>query len=867
MSQVSVIPASQVIHVVPKRRTKFKKALLCIRICRCIVRFFRALFCCCRPNLRLSDREKKLLATYVKYRTLPHHKKKAVASTDQHLEPVKEEEETPQSIEPSRKRAQGSAARQHVVQFARDYTNIFADVIYEKEISPLTKQFKSSVSSVSTHIKSFFSTFAPAIGKGTQLIFDLTQHRRRSALNPSLRTLLKWLLKDQDLGQLQKAIIDRLASQNIAPSQGKDIEEYVEPVIKWLTSFEKNPEGPQMPFAEVLNPHDFDSEVSETIQGTIFTLLMDAKIEAVIVNINDVLQDRLSEIVQVMISNNTAIITEFLAHRIIDLLEKVSFKDNVDKIIELFKNQVNDMLTAEKTSNEVFSKTKQMIEKASKTGSLPADLSVVAGDIKALGEEECKRKLLFAAYSEQPSCHKRLRQYISQLRHQPIDLAKFDKILKRSFFPDLASTIVELILPGEKRTLSNGTVQQVDGITLLWEQIVLPDEFKELIEQMKEATKEIFLPNIVKAMDELKNPILESIERHAVSEIQFRIKQALAKVLQEQIEKIVNPEHLNETMANSILPSLHHVLLYTYVCKIIVANAGSLAEPFKKALLDPAQRDAQSEKIKKSVLDMTCRDFREFSLPSRDDLSKMISPLIDDLSGYIAHGHAQKIPGLNEEKLKLILKQYFIDEDEGQEDESAHKLYGDLFDTLVFKLGRFGKYAEWAFGFKRIKRLITSGLLPGFEMARSSYETIAVKVCDALRVNYLDRQVAEDLIYAPPPAPVPTASTDQKLKDSLDSVSRLTYDLIVHVCSQEKGRFATAILRKFIGATSSDVSALIGKIYKETLGRHALPNYNLIFHIHDTVIPSLQAAAKEIQEEDPLSSRRFVQTEADGDEE
>lgn len=874
MASVAAVPdADPVDQVQPPQKKRVYSC--CKRLWKLVKRIINAIIDLFRSPPTLTEKEKQILATYVKYRTLPQHHAYKVSRSNSitalpqssapqpDVEPAPDPSELPAAL-------QVTPARTTIVDFAKDLTTMIGEIVFDKKVTPALQQFQADADLLTSKGKHLINFSAPAIGQGSKLIDDVAKQQHRSrGLPDSLRRPLTWLLEECDMKQLQSELEEKFKTDGSGlkfPAK-QNLEFYVTPVMNWLQALQKCA-GSQAPApSAAIFKAEHDEEIAERVRGTALWILMDKKMHGFFERAEELIQKQLPDIVKRAMQDNMDKISESLAHRAVDLLEQMQFTETIDKIIAFVRDHINGAVAAEVESTTLFDKVKKAISKLKAGESLPIDFQDIEKDLKTYKEDDCKQKMFFIEFARQKACHKRIVHLIHHLKEHSIDMAKFDRNLGKTFYPTLAETLLDLMLPAKGN---------VDGFTQIWKKIEMPPEFQGLIDEFYEICSQAIVPDIMQGVSGLRNPVMEVVERYVLTKAKTLGKQHLARLLQTQVEYLVNPARLDELMVSSILPKLTDLLLYSYVCTVMTVNMKKLAPEFEKAHKNPADKKKILIALTKEVMEMAQKNFSEFSLKAggltTDDLEKMVTPLVNDLFGSLADARGKKVTS----DAFLILREYFLQQeqerkarDEGYRKDESHELYGELFDAAVYKAGESSK-GKTITGFASVKRAITAGMLPGFDIARTSYEGIAVLTCDALRRNYFDPGVMENVMFGPVPPAIPPEVTQGKLDEAMDVVGKIAYDLFLQICNREAGGGTFGKLVK--GAAGSfleaqEITSLMKRIYKRIFGARKLLNYNVVFQVSKEMLASLSTAARELQEAAVLDPGRVENMSGSDDDE
>lgn len=833
--------------------TPVKKLSCCEKIRILVKKIFLAicnLFRCKPKKISLTLHERRCLATFNKFSIQPKYLPKLQRANskggDQILSELltsKDEGVTPISLQ---------ATRQYLCEFSRDLGSIVTDIVYEHHFDKSLQGVQSNAAKYVNGIRSNALLLAPVFGQGATILSQLSEHKTSKAVTPTLQKPLSWLLKNQDKVALELRILQEVQNQGIVIPPTQKAEDYVEPILDWLFSFQQNPANPLPSFPGLFDDLKFEDTITKQVQKIIFNILVEKKIDELIEKLQKIVDRKLPEIMQKMMQVNTKKITDILSNRIINLLEKVSFPETIDKIMALFNEQVLAYLSAEKLSTEILDKAKQVTANPKlATHAAVNELGPVIANLTKVGEQVTKQRIFLTEFSQHKACHRRIKQLAEGSKQAGIDFNQFKKNLEKSYFPDLANMLISFILPAEKIQLPNGQVKEIDGITSIWQQLDLLDEFKELMQSIFEMGQEFFKPEIFQGITGLKAHIKSAVEGYFIDQAHEWLKPFITRVLQRQIEAVVLPESLTELAGYTIFPKLIELLIDTCASRVVYAKADTFG-PLFYDLLDKTKKEASLKTIKGMLATQVPAQFNTFSMKDAKItpqlLENILSEFINKVNRYFIHA-STTIPSFVRSKSALVLKAY-SDVEDSKFGKKADELYGTLFDTLVFKLGNFGTITGWVSNLPVIKKLITSTMIPALEIARKSHEGLTIAVCDAIRSKYLTKPAMEKAMFGAPDPAIPTATINAKVKEGLGHIANFGHDMIV-------GAFKSGPIVKFLLGNPGTLNKLITDIFQKCFTDPIL-NYNLFFQMQEIFTDAVSSAAIDLREQQSLNPRKVT---------
>lgn len=841
-----------VIPPVPAPAEQPKKLTCCQRITEIfqkIINTIRSWFCRKSTAIVLTEKEKQCLAALPKNDLLtryPPNIEPPPAGNNAGLNALLADF-NPEAGQTHKAHMQ--ATRKHLVQFTQDLTSIVGELLYENYLEGHLKKLKDNAPDYVQSIRNGAIFIMPVFGRRSEIIKNLSAHRTYCPLDDSLKKSLEWLMQNSSRQQLEERLNASPAICNLSLPPNQQITEYLRLTLDWFFAVQQNPNASHNGLHAMFDPHKHDEQVRDTVREVVVSLLFEFKIEESAQQLQKMLQDKLPDLVRAMIKTNGSKIATTLSNRVTDLLEEVKFPGMIDKIFSQFNAQSNAYLAADEVSRSLLEKAKNA--RAAKAANRPIDpaLEPTIEILEKSGEDACK-KVLFASRFKQhtESCHPLIKELIDKAGQQPIDFPRFRYELQRSFYPQLAENLLSLILPAETVLMPNGQTTEISGIAKLWNQLIIPDEIKELIKNLSHFSKSALLPDIFQPLTECQNPITNAVEKYVLSEVQYTVKSFLAGALQRQIEYLAMPNSLNELAAFSIFPSLKDVLFYAYVSNVLWDKAEDFGPHFYSLHRNINDQEANRKMILDKLFAIMATQFSQFSMKeaeiTRDYFNILILPLVIEIQKFFIHAET-KLATFESKKAPAVLQQYF-EVQNSKIDKNTHALYGTLFDTLAFKLGRFGGFAEWLTNnITVVKQLITSTLVTALDVIRLSHENVTVLTCDTIRRSYLSKRTMKKAMFEQPDAPTPVAATNAKLQNNIRHISTLAYDLILRSAKQQGGGALNFLVSKFLGSDATAFNKLITDVYQKSFGDPLL-NYNMLLQMQTIIERALKSANEDL---------------------
>lgn len=819
------------------------------KIWRIVCLIFQAianLFRSKKKNLALTPQEKNCLSVIRNYNTLPRYANRPCQSPSKKggntilsnsLEKVIDDNAMSQH--------HLQKARKHLLLFGNDLAKIVCDVFFEKNYQSEIQKIQDNSDNYIQNFRTFSKVISTFCGHESMIISGIMQHKSTEILDPTLQKTLEWLLKNQNQASLMQKVLNLLRAQPITINPQHSFDDYLNPILGWLSQVQGDPQKAHGAFHQIFDPQKNDDEIIEFTLNAIVSALFEVKIEQIIQPIHKLFSAKLPDAIHRMILANSNKISELITNRAVDLLEKVPFPATIDKIFSIFNDQVLNYLNAEKISASIIEKAKKASNSPGSSEAIEKDFFCVISDLKQLGEQGCKTKLFFSNFSQHESSHPRITKLAAASKHQLPTLSNFKTDLKKSFYPEFAGALISLLLPKEIKKLAGGQVQETGGLKVLWNKLIITDEFKEVIKAFKEYCREMFDPRLASVLNACQDPILAAIEENILFKAQMYMKRFLVGSLQSQIDNLTIPERLNEFVADAVLIAARDLLLCTLASNAIYTKAGEFAPLFFSLIDKPKDKEFVYKSIKDKLFTFFPSQCMAFSLKdaniSMKEFDKIVTPLVEKLHHFITlASQAQKIAAFTPEKATTVLQEYFVVQDSKVE-KNAHDLYMKFFNTITFEIGQFGSGTAWVCSFDSIKNRITSTMMPALNVVRNSHEGLSVLICDAFRKRYLSNAEMSKIIFGSNDPAVSAATTHERMNSNFKQIGNLVYDLILQAAEQS-GSVVKFTVSKILGGNSASIIKLISEVYHKCFGDPFL-NYNLILQVHDVFMNALKTAA------------------------
>jgi hypothetical protein len=590
-----------------------------------------------RPMIRLTDKQIKLIDTLKGQPSrYPLSPSKRIA-TIQHVLPHSH----PNNIDPtvtSNQKFDNSLQQMRAVM--KDGAGVISDALFNTFMKQDIEDFQKSAKEIPEHL-SFIANLAVQLGnKASKPLFRKLQGHRSSLIDPYLKSLKKSLLKTADLSALrQKIEIDldhRITNMNppvIFPA-GQHLALYSTAILNELFRHHGENESIDIDGQFVNNPNfqshsPSDSNIIDLVFENTASLLVENKITQLINLLDATFHGDLPGIIQRSLKLNSQKVTDILSCRMAELMTNMEYKPTFDKLAFAIHKHIEKYVSAEQTVDDLIQKAKTPPK-----GTTPDELQKLQqcrNDLQAMGESNYKQAKILQDFSQDSeSCHPLVRQMI------PLETQDRSK-LEEIDFNAKADELIELFLPSKKEMV-NGKLEEIDGLTSIWRQLIMPEEFNVLLAYAKDLFSELIPPEIETPLKALKAPIYKSIESMAITIAYEQIKPHLVDLMRLAYNQIVDPELFKEIIATEVLPSIHESMIPVYEKLLIEENMEKMRVLFTDLCVfsESKERDRQLqtlETITQTLYNLSNEQSKQFKIApvSYAQFKEAVQPDLKDM--------------------------------------------------------------------------------------------------------------------------------------------------------------------------------------------------------------------------------------------
>lgn len=824
------------------------------KIWRAVCEFFSKLANCFCKEPILTNTDRQLLATYKKHRT---------SFRERQIIPMIQRQSTPKPIVPLLLEApvapvqpilppaeEINVTRQQFVTVTLELAQAASAVVYEQQADKQLVKAIEKLKGFEEFIKGFLHFGISKLSES--LCTKLLSYDDKNPLNLELTQSLRWW-GDQNLDNLKLKVITKLndnAEIKKHLSQRLTLENYIAPLIQWISSFKKESQDAYSPFNQLLPSPTYDNHVAETVKKVFCKQLMKNRIDEIIKQIDTTFRTDLPNHTKHFIDINVPVVAAELSNRSMDLLDNIPFSQFFDSIVTLFNTHIEGCIESESLAGSLLSKAEQLTPKYVKEpNSVDKQCGIVIDDIAKHGSKATLQNLTLDAFSQHRAAHQNVVTVLQADKPANYEgiCNKIQLLLKATAFPTFINDIIALMLPSNKGFDNS---QDMEGAVLLLKKLQFPKEIHEALHGMKDLGTEV-LPEILLKLLSSGAHSKQSLIEWAIYNAKEHVSPNIVEKLHHLFEKLTDPSALNALAARVLLPALRELCLRTFIQQACSSNLKEMSPLFHALIEGKKNRDDVLRRIEQRWWTLAQSHGITFSLEksglTKEAFHEIVTPLIEKIEIYLLHFKRQ-MSDMPEPKILGFLTELFVDEKRVFSD-AQHQLYGELFDNLIFKIGKFGSASETLCNIGWVRKFITSAMLSSTYETRHTHEIMVQQVSKSIQKHYGTKELFKNLIYGKPSPELADDIVQKNLEQEIKGLASLTYDLVLQ--SAEKGPIGTAtIVRKILGKDTKDLEKVIKTIYHKCFGCK-IKNISLLSQIQDACIKALKLSAKKIHQAQP----------------
>jgi len=357
--------------------------------------------------------------------------------------------------------------------------------------------------------------------------------------NENARKVLDWLIENTHGNDLK----DRL----LGDGPHKDA------VLQWVF----NPLRAEKFHHEFIE-HEYPTELVTPIYHQCLKILINNKLELLCQDFKVRLIDNLPELIHTFLKANSSIIVKELSGRIADLLSHSDISKLIDDLTDVFYHHTKTYTDAKKAVEE------ELGEKASSTN----ESEFIA---------TCAKK-----FATLPDAHPKLNEIITVPKDRDPNTwqdSNESKIWKRSvekrFIKQFSEILINALFP-PKKIEEDGVIIEIDGIKNLWKRVIIPDEFKSILNEI-EAFSKRFLPEDFTIAEDARTLLSNVMNQLVLSIIRDELPNLMSKLFYRAFKSLVRPEKLSHVVNTYLAPVIEEQCIDLVTRNVLERNLHQFA--------------------------------------------------------------------------------------------------------------------------------------------------------------------------------------------------------------------------------------------------------------------------------------------------
>jgi len=643
-------------------------------------------------------------------------------------------------------------------------------------------------------------------------LLDQLLDKGKTGIDSSLENIILWLVEGEKLENISKELKKRL--HKVPKPSWETLEShYVSPLLKWFFNPKSN--------AHPLEGVKIDQATFECVREEIILLLIEKKIDVYFQLVQTTIgKQNFFQLLHHMSSKNVKKTTDILSDRLALLINYADYPTKFNEVIQQFATHVESLL-----------EVKQILNQKVNLGDIP-----VATE-KAFSYEFAKQK---------KACHPTVKEII--IAKDGPNLAVLSEM---EYYSSLAERLIEVLCPPQIVYTDEGHIVERDGVACLWDQVVIPQEFTQLIQKGLRVMGQIVSPDFMKVIEHSQGTLIAYIEEIVVKLAKKETKKFIVEKLKDLVHRLTTPSRRDELFAVQILPQVSHFLIFVYIRQIISSseNLKEIACMFEgignqTAEILPEKLPEMKKKFNELVKLNLGHTLEELLVkyqigPTKFDA--LYTTLITDMQ-------MQWHKNPEESALQCFTK--FFASPQAEKNE----LYGKLIINLVFEIGQLEAFPGSKTLAHSAKDGISSLISKALENISSSHQLIISTIIQGSANTYNTKENVHELLFGDA-KPLTSEEKELALEKELSLISLLAYKSI---CFSVKHNVLA--LGEFFVPKQEAIHSAIRKIYNEIL--KPMPLKSLLFTVTSTAAEALQKASNQIQrEKDQAETKKISEDE------
>lgn len=698
---------------------------------------------------------------------------------------VEQKEEIERKVEIENLIEKNLPIEEYVKKTAGKFSSMGVEIAYNYKLKEWIRKFEENFIGSNKKLSKAVLINVSLFKRNTESFIQELQEGVSNCLTYSLTSRMKWLLREQNQEILKNQVEEELAL-HFDQQEKKVVFEHVDLFLTWI--FACKNESIEIEaikknlLSQKLEPYMFK------VREVIFDQLINNQIDR---GIKLIQEKRSFFFSKKVVLENTEKIGDFLANRLIALIQKIPFPKMIDDVTEIMNKKVEENLQPKKDISKKDISKKDISKKDSTKQEVNTKNEVEA-------KEHCATLL-----------QKELRNSCLKIFH-----AIFPSTWKQQ----------------------NENFYEVSGISQVLNTLQMSEDHEKVIGFFKEMEEAIIDQNKTNGKS-LLHHILLSVSTGFKEQVLSDITQSTEK----NIQKVLSKQGINYFSSTVLFPHMQIEIAKEFVKKILLKNADAFSSDFLSEEVD--RLESLCDTLYKITAahstflgEMNNENFREISLPIIKEMDQL-------LKNQLKNRKASQ--NLTSEQIKQYLKEAVKEKENQKENQTEidNKVYWDLFYNITFKLGHCGGAKKIVV--KCFETFISKMIFNGVEEVRKDYSKVTRLGCDTLNYFYGKRSEFEELIFAERTFP----SKEQLEKDAekqIHTTAKLLYDFIVFKATFKLGFFNV----NAGGAVTSvkEIENILKNIYG-SLTDPSFLNENLFFQIEQCIIEHLMSSAKTLRKE------------------
>lgn len=246
--------------------------------------------------------------------------------------------------------------------------------------------------------------------------------------------------------------------------------------------------------------------------------------------------------------------------------------------------------------------------------------------------------------------------------------------------------------------------------------------------------------------------------------IRLQLEKGLVKTFESIRDMLTQESQRDALLTDTVLPSLEEQVKTVYIRQVLQMNSKEMALALGNCL-----NGGDIEKLQHTLYQLVTKSAVQNKW-EEEEFKKLSKPILDEMRELILKTQEEQgDKPLSLEQVDSIIKQHALrDSDIPVDVEKDGPLYAELVKTVVFKVGEFGKWNEWLYGFKSVQNKVAKAILSSIHTFRSSPQGILESALEGV-----DRTLTRDKFF-------------DLLDDSLEDLQKSQQNIIAEIA--ETGR-------------------------------------------------------------------------------